>query len=63
MKRDMELIRAILVQIEERSETNMDDLMPEPTARYGYHVKMLIDEGFLDGVDASSMAGPNWAVP
>lgn len=65
MKRDMELIRTILVQVEERNETNMDDLLPDPTdaeagERYGYHVKMLVDEGFLDGVDASSMDGPNW---
>lgn len=65
MKRDMELIRTILVQVEERNETNMEDLLPEPAdaearARYGYHVQMLVDEGFLDGVDASSMDGPAW---
>ena len=62
MKRDMDLIRTILVQVEERNETDMDDLLPdsEARARYGYHVQMLVDEGFLDGVDASSMDGPAW---
>ena len=62
MKRDMDLIRTILVQVEERNETDMDDLLPdsEARARYGYHVQMLVYEGFLDGVDASSMDGPAW---
>jgi hypothetical protein len=65
MKRDMDLIRDILTKVEERTETDMADLMPDPgnaedRARYGYHIKMLVEEGFLDGVDGSSMTSPDW---
>jgi hypothetical protein len=65
MKRDMDLIRDILTKIEERTETHMNDLMPDPDnaedrARYGYHIKMLVDAGFLEAIDGSSMESPDW---
>lgn len=65
MKRDMDLIRDILTKVEERTETHMNDLMPDPDngedrARYGYHIKMLVDAGFLEAIDGSSMESPDW---
>ena len=65
MKRDMDLVRSILLQVEERSGPSMEELLPadrsvEELERYAHHTRILIDAGFLTGIDASSMDGPDW---
>ena len=61
----MDLVRAILMKIEERTKTRMRDLVPDPKntedwQRYNYHIKMLVDEGLLDGNAFSSMKDTDW---
>lgn len=65
MKRDMDLVRTILMKVEERTKTRMRDLVPDPKdeeewQRYSYHIKMLVDERFLDGSAFSSMKNTDW---
>ena len=67
MKRNMELVREILLKIEEATEPpNMSELLLTSTgdgheARLAYHIQMLVEEaGFVRGIDASSMDGPDW---
>jgi hypothetical protein len=56
MKRDMDLIRAVLVSLEAVTENSYLDNPPEELGLQGhsfeevaYHLKLLIDAGFLDG--------------
>lgn len=67
MKRDMDLVRAILLAIDEANDRiNMDHLVPigpggadEQTV--AYHLGMLIDEaGYVKGIKAHTFAGKNW---
>lgn len=67
MKRDMDLIREILLAVDAADEPpSFDDLISEdaPEAdqkRYAYHVRMLTDQaGFLSGIDVESFDGPGW---
>ena len=66
MKRDMDLVRVILMRVEERTKTKMRDLLPDPDdeeerQRYSYHIKMLVDERLLDGRAFSSMKNTDWS--
>jgi len=54
MKRDMELIRLILLDVEGGSEV---DLSPYSEEQFRYHQKLLYDRGFIDGIDVSSILG------
>jgi len=61
MKRDMDLIRTLLLQVEEnpahlsREAPHADGYSPEVIAE---HAKLLIQAGLVDGTDASTRAGP-----
>jgi hypothetical protein len=54
MKRDMELVRLILLDIEGETEV---DLSPYSQEQINYHQKLLYDRGFIDGIDISSFVG------
>jgi len=68
MKRDMDLVRELLLKIAEAGEPpNLSDLVhgrKEGTPEYhlaAYHMQMLIDEvGLVRGLDASSSSGAEW---
>lgn len=71
MKRDMDLVREILLAVEAAGEDSlaMNDLLGSPLSeieidireKYAYHIKMLVEQaGWLTGIDASSMSGGNW---
>ncbi|WP_404443478.1 DUF2513 domain-containing protein [Sutcliffiella horikoshii] len=63
MKRDMELIRTILISIEENnSQMGWIDLdIPEyEDDMISYHVELLNNAGFIEAVDLSSMDGYEW---
>ena len=64
MKRDMDLVREILLKIEEANEPpSMSELELTKTdnfhtERVAYHMQMLIEEaGLVRGIDAGSMDG------
>ena len=65
MKRDMDLVRNLLLQVEELNGPMMNDLMvdekdADERARVGYHLRMLVDEDFLNGDDGSGMMHEDW---
>ena len=67
MKRDMELVRDLLLKIGEAdrplnfSEMLRPDIDDNARALAEYHMAMLVDEvGFVRGIDASSMDGRDW---
>jgi hypothetical protein len=63
MKRDMDLVRTILLEVEEHeSPTGVVDLKapgysPEQIA---YHVKLLMQAGLIEGHNASGMQNFRW---
>lgn len=64
MKRDMELVRQILLQVEqaENDPNEWIDLSFEqwPHEVVSYHTKLLIDAGLLEGQDLSDLSGSDW---
>src|SRR5262245_61514780 len=67
MKRDMDLVREILLAIESAdeppsmSELNLTKSSDYHEALLAYHIQMLIEEAvFVRGVDAGSNDGPDW---
>lgn len=66
MKRDMDFIREILLDIEGQDGPQLSDLLPGPVSDEGYnklaeHLRLLIDDaGLVTGIAAHSMAGKNW---
>ena len=59
MKRDMDLIREILLQVEARPTVTGIDLVEIPgheQEEISYHVKLLADAGFLEAHDLRTMA-------
>ena len=64
MKRDMDLVREILLKIEEENQPlRLGQLLKDPTdadetARYAYHLGMMSDQGFIKGLHAKVMSGP-----
>lgn len=66
MKRDMDLVRDILLKIEEADSANVRDFLSQDATEEEYlklteHLHMLIDEvGFVSGIQAHTMAGKNW---
>jgi hypothetical protein len=51
MKRDMELIREILLRIEETDDVAERPIPPERIQIIGYHLYLLLDAGFITGID------------
>jgi hypothetical protein len=66
MKRDMDLVRDLLLKIEaSEDETSLSDLVSEENEReYAaavYHLRMLIEEvGLVRGINVSSNDGYDW---
>lgn len=67
MKRDMELVRELLLKISNADRPmNFSELLPadvEDATRsvVAYHMTMLVEEiGFVRGIDASSMESKDW---
>ena len=61
MKRDMDLIREILLQVEARPTATSIDLVEVPgheQETISYHVKLLHDAGYLEAYDLRTM-GPD----
>ena len=54
MKRDMELIRLILLDAEDETEV---DLSQFPSEQINYHKWLLLERGFIDGFSSSSTGG------
>jgi hypothetical protein len=65
MKRDMDLVRSLLLRVEDLNGPMMNDLMvdekdADERARVGYHIRMLVHEDFLKGDDGSGMMHEDW---
>lgn len=66
MKRDMELVRNILLKIENNTIKNTNDLLDEHAIKEDreilvYHLSMLIDQaGLVKGIPAHSFANKDW---
>jgi hypothetical protein len=54
MKRDLELIRKILLVVEDEQPQSLPD---ESSERIGYHVQLLLDAGFVEGKVMWSQVG------
>jgi DNA-binding transcriptional ArsR family regulator len=63
VKRDMELCRRILIELESKPfstgliEIEFDDVSPEDVA---YHIKLLKEAGLIDAEDISTMGRLRW---
>ena len=66
MKRDMDLIRQLMLQVESSQEPSSIQLIPEGASdeeaeRIIEHLRMLVDDvEFLTGIPAHTLAGNNW---
>jgi hypothetical protein len=67
MKRDMDFVRDLLLQIETADKSSLKELMPpgdvseESYEKLSEHLKMLIEEaGLVTGIAAHTMAYRNW---
>lgn len=65
MKRDMDLVRETLLKVEAANEPNFADLLKEDATdqeleALTYNVGLLVDEGFLTGIEAHTLAQRNW---
>lgn len=64
MKRDMGLIREILLAMEESNEPQgwvpLDGIPGYSDSQKSYHVYLLADAGLIEATDCSSMDGDNW---
>jgi Hypothetical protein (DUF2513) len=63
MKRDMDLARKILEQVEEKDdgEHQITLEIPEyPTNQVHYNVKLLKQHGLLEAIDCSTFEGAHW---
>ena len=66
MKRDWDLVRTILLRVEEQPNTT-SLLRPNELSGYdeenvSYHIKLLIDAGLLTGIVSPSMNAPTLAM-
>ena len=65
MKRDLDLIRQLLLETERQEEPfEMDGLAFEGSdpARIAYHAALLAEAGLIEGIDTSTMGGSNFCV-
>ena len=65
MKRDMDLIRTLLLRIEQPDDPDMDDLLDKASPdldskRIAYHLSIMVDAGFIKGIDARTNDRPDW---
>jgi hypothetical protein len=59
VKRDMDLVREILLEIYNHEDDSLPELKlkDHPPVKVMYHVKMLKDIGLIEAIDASSSGG------
>ncbi|MEM0949292.1 MAG: DUF2513 domain-containing protein [Pseudomonadota bacterium] len=66
MKRDLEVIRKILLQVEASDDdptTLKDVTIPGvEQLKISHHIEMLSEAGFVDAVDCTTMDGHDWQV-
>lgn len=66
MKRDMDLVRDLLLKIEEQKNPALKNVLPNNASNDDYdrtaeHLRMLIEEaGLVTGIPAHMMGGKNW---
>lgn len=65
MKRDMDLVRGLLLKIETAKDASLRDLLPadateEKIDEFAYHVGMLVDAGFLKGSVYRTLTSEHW---
>lgn len=63
MKRDMDLVRQVLVVMEKHDEPHHRHALHiegYDDRTVSYHVKLLAGEGFIEAIDASAMSGICW---
>jgi hypothetical protein len=63
MKRDMDLVRDLLLKIEEEGTPalgGVPELEGHSSDAVLYHIKLLIQAGLLTAIDAGSFDGPNY---
>jgi Hypothetical protein (DUF2513) len=59
MKRDMDLIRAILLALEEKSDLGAEiEIDGYDEAQIGYHCYLIVDAGLANGADVGSSESP-----
>lgn len=60
MKRDMDLIRRIMLRIEEKADLKHEimTIEGEDEERVGHHIDMLYKSGFIDGLRHQPMSSP-----
>ena len=65
MKRDLDLLRNMLLRIEEAESeienSDFDDLSDNPQI-IGFHIQLLIDADFISAIDASCIGSPDYFV-
>lgn len=65
MKRDMDLVRALLLYMEERDSTDFSMRNPSPIEHYtpqqvAEHIRLMVQSGLVTGIDASTFDGQAW---
>ncbi len=65
MKRNMDLVRQLLLEIEELNAPGLDELLDDPDdaeerAIVGHHIRILQGGGFLTGYDAPTLGRETW---
>lgn len=60
MKRDMDLIRRIMLRIEEKADLRHETIIieGEHEERVGHHIDMLYQSGFIDGIRSQPLSSP-----
>lgn len=60
MKREMDLIRRIMLRIEDKADLRHEviTIEGEDSERVGHHVDMLYQAGFIDGLRSQPMSSP-----
>ena len=64
MKRDMDLVRKILIELEKLPySSGFVDLPIEGYSpdEVSYHVMLLSETGLIEAIDLSTLSGPHWA--
>jgi hypothetical protein len=65
MKRDMDLVREILLATEEKNDFSswyVPEIEGYEKLEIYYHIKLLIQEGLVEGKDLSSHSGNKWVI-
>lgn len=61
MKRDWDFIREILIDIENEEDTFKKHNNTETELKYAGHIRMLAQEGLINGIEAIQGIGGHWS--